>query len=165
MRDKEPKDRLLPYLLDRLKDDRPDQPIEAPANRLFSLQTLRDSVRTDLESLLNTEKLDSLTNLTARPNVAKSVLNYGLGGFAGKTLSGTDPNKVAEAVRETLLKYEPRIMAESIVVRSKRKAATNAIVLEIEGDLWAEPAPEHLYLKTTIDLEDSTVEDFKKESR
>ena len=34
----------------------------------------------------------------------------------------------------------------------------NALTFEIEGEIWSQPYPERLYLRTALDLETGTVE-------
>ena len=48
------------------------------------------------------------------------------------------------------------LLRDSIKVRvasSVDKMNKNAVVFEIEAQLWAEPAPVRLYMKTEVDLE------------
>jgi type VI secretion system protein ImpF len=50
-------------------------------------------------------------------------------------------------------------MRASVVVRAIAANAGehNKITFEIEGDLWAQPYPERLYLKTELDVDRATV--------
>ena len=52
--------------------------------------------------------------------------------------------------------FEPRIGPSSLNVKAMaetEKLGPNMIGFQIEGQLWASPLPEQLYLKTKIDLE------------
>ena len=82
-----PKDRLQPSLLDRLTDDSPDSRVESRERRVLSPSQLRDCVRRDLAWLLNTTNLESTTSLADVPEVAASVLNFGVIDLAGKPIS------------------------------------------------------------------------------
>jgi type VI secretion system protein ImpF len=53
-------------------------------------------------------------------------------------------------------RFEPRIMPRSLKVRvitEQEHKRPNVVIMEIEGDLWAQPLPEALYLRTAVDLE------------
>ena len=71
------RDRLQPSLLDRLTDDEPGTPQEAPDKRVLSLQQLKASVLRDLAWLLNTTSLLD-TGATLNSPAGASVINYGL---------------------------------------------------------------------------------------
>jgi type VI secretion system protein ImpF len=50
--------------------------------------------------------------------------------------------------------FEPRILRDSLrVVALAPGAAANQVTFEIHGELWGQPLPERLYLKTELDLE------------
>jgi len=64
--------------------------------------------------------------------------------------------QLARAIRE----FEPRIAGSSLRVRSVGDAGSkshNRLVFEIEGDLWAQPLPQKLLLRTELDLESGQV--------
>ena len=62
---------LVPSVLDRLMDCEPDNPREAPKSRHQILRELKQSVRRDLENLLNTRW--RVRQLAARPGPAGTV--------------------------------------------------------------------------------------------
>lgn len=157
-------ERLQPSLLDRLTDDEPDSSRESRGRRVLSMQRLRAAVLRDLAWLLNTGQLERIDDLEDCPEVRASVLNYGMPDITGLSLAGTDTVGLEKAVRDAIVKFEPRIAANSVRVSIDRDAAgmsRNAMVFNISGQLWAEPTPITLYLKTEVDLEtgDVTVAD------
>ena len=83
-------ERLQPSLLDRLTDDDPQRQQESRGERVMSMRQLRESVLRDLGWLLNTSNLTSVHDLTAYPQVAQSVLNYGVPDLTGLTVSSVD---------------------------------------------------------------------------
>jgi type VI secretion system protein ImpF len=154
------KERLQPSLLDRLRDDAPNETQEPREKRVFSLQRLREVVLRDLTWLLNTTNLAAGQDLAAYPQVRRSVLNYGLPDLAGLTVSGIDVLELERALRQAIVEFEPRILRNSLRVRlvvNQDQMSHNAMTFEIEGELWAQPVPLHLYLKTEVDLEDGEV--------
>jgi type VI secretion system protein ImpF len=52
---------------------------------------------------------------------------------------------------EALYVFEPRILRNTLKVRLRLEG--NLISLDLEGELWAAPLPEHLHIKTRMDLE------------
>ena len=151
-----PKERLQPSLLDRLTDEEPGNPQESRERRVLSPQRLREVVRRDLGWLFNAINLASVEDLSAYPQVARSVLNYGLPDLTGRTASGMDPPQLERMLRQVVKDFEPRILPGSIRVKlvvDEAKMGHNAMVFDIEGELWAQPLPIRLYLRTELDLE------------
>ena len=154
------KEKLQPSLLDRLTDDDPKHKQESRDRRVLSMRRLRQCVLRDLEWLLNTGNLEATEDLDDYPLVAGSVLNYGMPELAGCFASNLDLVEMERAVRQAILDFEPRILRNTVKVRailSEDQLNNNALAFEIEGELWAQPIPEKLFLKTEIDLETGAV--------
>ena len=118
------------------------------------------AVLRDLAWLFNATNLAAAQELEEFPLASRSVVNYGLPELAGQTLSGADLGLLERSLRETISDFEPRLLRNTLKIRAvtdKREMARNAITFEIEGQLWAQPAPEHLLLKTQVDLESGDV--------
>ena len=153
-----PKERLQPSLLDRLTDDEPDRKLEARERRFLTPMQLRDCVRRDLAWLLNTTHLESTTDLAEYPQVAASVLNFGVIDLAGKPLSSINMVQLERLIREAIWQFEPRLIRESVQVKmDERKTGHNALAFVIEAQLWAQPLPLQLFLRTEVDLESGEV--------
>ncbi|WP_054895423.1 MULTISPECIES: type VI secretion system baseplate subunit TssE [unclassified Pseudomonas] len=150
-------ERLQPSLLDRLSDDARDQSHEPREQRVLSMRALRKAVLRDLGWLLNSTSLGSVQDLTAYPLAARSVLNFGLPDLSGKTVTGLDPQALARRIEQVIVDFEPRILPASVRVtplaRDREQASPNQVAFEIHGELWGQPLPERLYLKTELDLE------------
>ncbi len=149
------KERLQPSLLDRLQDNEPEKKTESREKQVLSLKQLRQSVIRDLSWLLNASNLDSVVNLDDYPEIQDSILNYGMPDLSGRVGQGMDANALGKMIKHIIQTYEPRIIKHSLnvkVVQSEDMNA-NAMVFIIEGDLWAQPLPLHLFLKTHLDLE------------
>lgn len=150
------KERLVPSLLDRLIDDNPNEDNESRTVRVESVVSLRESVLRDLEHLLNTGNIAGHINLDDYPEVAESVINYGMPNLSGRTISSTDLVQVQEHIRETIRLFEPRILSNTVkvtLVPGTGESHANSAVFEIEATMWGRPMPEALYLRTEIDLE------------
>jgi type VI secretion system protein ImpF len=155
-----PQERLQPSLLDRLTDDEPDQLQESREKRVLSMSRLRDYVLRDLAWLLNADRPLSPDDMERYPFAARSVINFGIPPLAGLTIRILDLNMLENLLRQSVIDFEPRILANSLRVRSNLTAAQmshNALTFEIEGELWGQPLPQQLYLKTEIDLESGQV--------
>jgi type VI secretion system protein ImpF len=154
-------DRLQPSLLDRLTDDEPGNRLESRERRILSMRVFRQGVLRDLAWLLNTTCLAAVQNLTDYPLVARSVINFGLPDLTGRAASSMDLSAVERSIRQAIWDFEPRILRNSVQVRAvadlDAMGGHNSIVFELEGELWAQPLPERLFLRTELDLEMGSV--------
>jgi len=149
-------DRLQPSLLDRLIDNEPDQSQESRTQQVLSVRQLRTSVIRDLVWLLNTGNLEEIISLDDLKQVKSSVLNYGMRGLTGYTASTLNTHEIERQLRQAILAFEPRILRNSLKVSiaiNEEDMNQNTVQFEIEGDLWAQPLPLRLFMKTEIDLE------------
>jgi len=156
MADLTPRERLQPSLLDRLTDDKPSTQKESRDSRVLSLRQLRESVVRDLGWLLNTSAHRSAyDNLDDYPQVQSSVVNFGIPDMTGLTSSSIDQGEIERFVMQAIRDFEPRVMRNTLHIRVKTSEDMdfNALTFEIDGELWSQPIPEPLYLKTSVDLE------------
>lgn len=156
-----PRERLQPSLLDRLSDDEPANSAEPRERRVLSLRTLRAGVLRDLAWLLNTTNLLSLSVIDAGklPHLANSVLNYGVPDITGNAIANLNVSQLERGIRQAIWDFEPRLIRSTVTVRALAggNVEHNKLLFEIEADLWAQPYPERLYLKTELDLERGAV--------
>ncbi len=153
-------DRLQPSLLARLIDNEPHLSQESRDKRVLSMRKLREAVVRDVGWLLNTTNYFPQEDLEQYPFVAQSVLNYGMQDLTGKAVPGIDLVQKERQLRQALWCFEPRLIRETLKVRIKssdKKMCRNAFTVELEGQLWAEPSPLQIYMKTEIDLESGEV--------
>jgi type VI secretion system protein ImpF len=154
-------ERLQPSLLDRLTDEAPGEKTESRNRRVISMSRLRRLVRRDLAWLLNCGHMESLQDLSDYPEVRRSVINFGLPDLSGSAVSGLTEEQIERVVKNAILIYEPRILPNTVRVRSRvdpDQMNRNSIVFEIVGQLWAQPMPSELFLKTELDLETGDVD-------
>jgi type VI secretion system protein ImpF len=150
------KERLQPSLLDRLTDDEPEKTQESREQRAFPLSKLRGCVLRDLVWLLNTSKLESVQSLDDYSLAAHSVINYGIPNLTGSTDSGINVSAIEQSIKQAIWDFEPRILPDSVRVKlsvSDQIMSHHTISFDIDGYLWAQPLPLHLYLKTEVDME------------
>ena len=138
-------------------------------DRGSSLRELRESIRRDLNWLLNTQSLGTTTkwllrgqesgrtvDLSEYENVASSVLNYGLPDLVGLTHSDVNLEVFERTLQKAVWDFEPRLLRKSVRVHVDREkhVGQHVISFVIEGDLCVEPL--RLYLKTELDLENGS---------
>lgn len=157
-----PQERLQPALLDRLTDEAPEQPQERREHRVMSKARLREAVLRDLRWLLNSTRLEAGVDLAAAPHVRRSVLNFGLPAFSGRPASSLDVTELERGIRQAIVDFEPRILPGTLEVRALVDTSPidhhNVIGVEIHGQLWAQPVPIELLVRTEIDLETGVVD-------
>ena len=155
-------ERLQPALLDRLTDDEPDNRREPREKRLITKQALRRAVLRDLVWLFNASRPSDAEGLARFPHVEASVLNFGLPSFSGKTASNLDVVELENSIRQVIVRFEPRIDPSTLLVRAMLSPAQmdhhNVVSVQISGNLWAQPVPLELLLRTEVDLETGNVE-------
>jgi type VI secretion system protein ImpF len=156
-----PRERLQPSLLDRLTDDDPASKVEPRERRVLSPSQLRECVRRDLTWLFNTTQPGStIPGLAEAPLASGSVVNFGIPDLAGRTASTVDLSALERLLRQAIWDFEPRLVRGSVKVRGlldDRAMSHNAISFAIEAELWAQPMPLQLFLRTQVDLEDGRV--------
>lgn len=158
-----PQDRLQPALLDRLVDDARDKRQPEPREqRLIGRRQMRECVLRDIEWLLNTTQPSPEEGVAGLPHAARSVLNYGLPAFSGKTASTIDLMALERMIRQAIIDHEPRVLADTLevapVVVESQVDHHNVISIEIRGELWADPVPISILLRTDVDLETGRVQ-------
>lgn len=154
MSEQVPIERLQPCLLDRLTDDEPHKKEESRMSRMISHQKYRRGVLRDLEWLFNTNAyLDVVGaekfNLRDYPEAWRSVLNYGTRQLCG--MAAPNMRKLEQELADAIRFFEPRISTQGLSIHADLER--NTVIFKMEGELWANPIPEHLQLKTVVDLE------------
>lgn len=77
---------------------------------------LRQQVQTDLESLMNAVSLESTIDLSAFPNVRKSILNFGCPDISTRTIDEARLDEVRAEITTALRYYEPRLISDTVKV-------------------------------------------------
>jgi type VI secretion system protein ImpF len=156
MASQEVRDRLQPTLLDRLTDLDPASRVEPEDARTMTKGQVREAVLRDLSWLLNAVK--PMPDIAARyPEADDSVINYGLPPMSGTLASRIDVTVLERTLRQAIVRFEPRVMADSLTVKALDASSVldthNVIEFEIRGHLWSQPVPLEILLRTQLDLE------------
>jgi type VI secretion system protein ImpF len=148
---------LQPSLLDRLTDDEPHKAVESSEKRLLTKSRLRQCVLRDLEWLLNTNNAESDPQLQEYPQVLRSVTNFGVTPLSGQRLSEIDWVELGQTIRRSILDFEPRVLPDTLKVTALAPEDLihhhNMLAFEIRCQMWAQPYPVEMLLRTNLDLE------------
>jgi len=147
-------ERLQPSLLDRLTDDAPTEKQETRANRAIDIGRLREIIKRDLAWLLNTNSIESTFDVKTYPNVARSVLNFGVREVAGEYSTSDRAEKIRKSILKAIELHEPRIILGStgVELRTEDSEGETQIAFDIHADMWAQPVPLELYLRSKVDV-------------
>ncbi|WP_278923820.1 MULTISPECIES: type VI secretion system baseplate subunit TssE [Pseudophaeobacter] len=154
MADKMLAERLQPSLLDRLTDNAPRERRESRDARVIDLNRLREIIQRDLSWLLNTQNAGRQIDGDRYPAVAGSVLNYGLSEVTGEFSTTEKAERIRRAIEQAISSFEPRIIEGTVDVQliGDAEAAGMTIGLDIRADMWAQPLPLELYLRSKVDV-------------
>jgi type VI secretion system protein ImpF len=154
MADRTISERLQPALLDRLTDLSPNSQSEARDDRVIDINRLRDIIRRDLSWLLNTNNLDTQIDPARYPHVTNSVLNYGVREVAGDFSTAERAQRIHKSIQTAIERFEPRIRAGTteIIERPGKDGRRGTIVFDIAAEMWAQPYPIELYLRSEVDI-------------
>lgn len=143
--------RVTPSVFDRLLDYEPKNKHEAPKSASISLRELKDSVKRDLEWLLNArcypDEIDD-----ALEEVPKSVVAFGLPDFTG--LSAKSSNELSgleESIELAIRTFEPRFKDLKITVEPISNT-DRTLRFKIEAYLDTDPTPEPITFDTVLAL-------------
>lgn len=133
---------LRPSILDRLIDREPHVDREAARSVTQQMADLRQSVRRDLENLLNT-RYRVVEPPADSEQLGTSLLNYGLPDLATVNISDIEKKREFTRNLEHILRnYEPRFKSVKVTPIANREATDRTLRFRIDAVLWADPAPQ-----------------------
>jgi type VI secretion system protein ImpF len=131
---------------------------EPAGQRVISMRQLRESVLRDLAWLLSTSSYDTDRSLSAWPEVERSVFNFGLPSIAGVGIASFDAAAAAARLQKAIEAFEPRLSHVHVVSETESGSMDrNALLFRVEAELWGQPTPQRLLLRTQIDIESADV--------
>ena len=143
--------RVTLSVLDRLLDYEPDISREGIASRAKNLRQLKQSVRRDLEWLLNTRQ-------TADPlppglkELNRSLAAYGLPDMSTVNVRNpSDQNRMLRSLESAISIFEPRLQDIHVSLEGGREGE-RALRFRIDARLWVDPAPEPVTFDTVLQL-------------
>ena len=134
-------------IIDRLIDDK-DHPL--PTDRAKSTRYFKDSVRRDLEWLLNTRVPLQLPH---GKESDRSLYTFGLPDISSiSLLSHRDRQVLTKSIQTAIMKFEPRILNPRVVLVTATDERVQSLRFVVEGILRMEPNPEPVAFDTVLDL-------------
>jgi type VI secretion system protein ImpF len=132
--------------------------LEVGDSKSISMRRLRDYVCRDLGALLNSASLDAEVDLARYRHVQSSVLNFGMPSLAGRAARSADPHKIAATMETAIRRFEPRLSGLRVVPEMGEEGnETHVLAFRIEAQLWGQPMPQQLVLRTRIDVDSGSV--------
>jgi type VI secretion system protein ImpF len=150
--------RLLPTLLDRLRDDAPSRRTESPDEYAVTREQMRRIVQRDLAFLFNTTNLEEQIDRVRYPAVAASTVNFGLPPLPTNATGSLGWEVLERAVRRAIHDFEPRLLPETLTVTRAPDSVQYGLAFEVRGTLWMEPYPLQFIVQSTVDLEANRLE-------
>jgi len=130
------------------------------ASSTSSLREIRACVMRDLDWLFNAHSYSPAEQLEDYPEAFRSVLNYGMPDLAGSTASGIDSRQLEKRIRQLIIDFEPRLIPKTLQVHlmsDESKMDDSALFFEIESEMWSDPVPVYLHLRTQMELETGSI--------
>ncbi len=151
------KKKLRPSILDRLIDNDPNNNVEVDPDQHQKLKELRNSVRRDLENLLNT-RFRMVEPDNELSEIQSSLLNYGLPDLA--TVNISDKEKREEFIQHLesiLIEYEPRFKSVKVRYMDNSDSLDRTLRFRIDATLYADPSPEMVVFDSILEPVTRTV--------
>lgn len=143
--------RITLSILDRLIDDEPQNSSEAPATRQKNLRQLKQSVRRDLEWILNTRQIVGGIPEELR-ETTRSLANFGLPDFSSYSIkSPAERNRVRRALETAISTFEPRLQDVLVSIDPLRETE-RVLRFRVDARLKVDPVPEPIQFDTVLQL-------------
>jgi type VI secretion system protein ImpF len=143
--------RITPSVLDRLLDYEPETSHEPLASRSKSLRQVKQSVKRDLEQLLNTRQSgDWLPPELEELN--RSLAAYGLPDFSAVSIkSPAEQSRLRRALETAIALFEPRLQDINVTLLPLGDLQ-RSLHFRIDASLRVEPAPEPVTFDALLQL-------------
>jgi type VI secretion system protein ImpF len=141
---------LVSSVLDRLLDDDPSVRHEPAKSRHQLLRELKQSVRRDLEDLLNTRRR-CLPWPAELQELEKSLASYGLLDFTGANMGSSEARaQLCHLLEEVIRIWEPRFKTVQVRLLDNTEPLDRTLRFRIDALLYAEPAPEPIIFDSAM---------------
>ena len=145
---------VIAPLFDRLTDSEPDVPGEARPFRSLTIGQLKDSIKKEVSTILNTRECRIPFGLRAINNmeeVPEDIMSYGLPDFSKFDVSNvTGQRQIAKYIEDVLPLYEPRmnqVRVEILQYDNKNQSLT----ISVSGNVTIIPLPERFTFPVKIE--------------
>jgi type VI secretion system protein ImpF len=143
--------RITPSVLDRLIDYEPEVTREPMASRSKSLRQMKDSVKRDLEQLLNTRQSGDWLPADLK-ELNSSLAAYGLPDFTSVSIkSPSEQHRLGRALEVAIQTFEPRLEDVNVTILPLGDLQ-RSLHFRIDARLRIEPAPEPVTFDAMLQL-------------
>ncbi|PIJ48301.1 lysozyme [Erwinia sp. OLTSP20] len=146
-----------PCLLERLFDNEPKVESEVWDKYHFDSRAMRAVVQRNIAELLNTANFEERLDENRHREIFSSTLNYGISPLIGGYAASHSWNDLEIKIRNALLRFEPRLIADSIVIVPSGEVLSpvhhGIINFDIYGLIDWHPQPVDLAIKARYDIE------------
>lgn len=141
---------ITPSVLDRLIDLDPSVSADPPRSRQIGLRELRQSVRRDLEWLLNARCYGD-EDLADDAEMRRSVAFYGIPDIMGMSpKSPAEQKRLSKALESAIRHFEPRLLDLKVTLDTVGHLDRD-LRFRIEARLDVEPTPEPVVFDSVLE--------------
>ena len=139
-------------VLDRLLDTEPRQSGDSPLSWSESVSRLRNSVKRDIEWLLNTRRIPEPAG-DDFPEVQQSVYHFGIPDISSLSRDSSEtPEHLRRQIEECVRLFEPRLTSVQVLTRDAGSDPHHRLHFAIQALLDIEPNPERVMFDTVLEI-------------
>lgn len=152
MSDRELEPTVRQSVLDRLIDTEPRLSGDRPMSWSESVSRLRESVKRDIEWLLNTRRTPEPAS-DDFPEVQASIYHFGIPDISSLNRDSKEtPEKLRRQIEECIRVFEPRLTNVQVQVRDGDNDPHHELLFSIYALLDIEPNPERVQFDTVLEV-------------
>ena len=142
---------LARSVLDRLLDASPDSENDPLVSLTGQIQEIRESIRRDLEALLNTRRRP-IAPPSGLPELKDALVSYGVDGIVSANLV-TDESKfaLARAIERRIALFETRLSDVRVTILRNRDAGERTLRMRIQATFRLHDGMPPISFESTID--------------
>lgn len=143
---------VLPSLLDRLTDEAPQQPADAPVTPEASVQAFRAAVQRDVAWLLNTRR--TIVQVpTAYGELLRSVHEFGVPDTTAVPIgSKQGRDSLVASLQDALERFEPRLGTPRVRIVEIAQVHAPQVRFTVEATLRMDPSPEAVTFDAVLEV-------------
>lgn len=143
---------LQSSLLDKLMDDAPENKTEKDYAKRVDLNFIRQSIKIDLENLLNTKLYWQNIDIKNHPELVSSSVNYGLPDFVCMNMvSDNGRSDLVSTIEKVIKRYESRFKHVKARILENKEKTDRTLRLKIDVILMVDDYSEKMTFDTEVD--------------
>lgn len=142
---------LIPSIIDRLIDYDPDKKVDTEKTRNQVIKELRESIRRDLENLLNT-RLPCMKLEKGDEILSGTPVYYGIPDFSGANLESSEGREqFRSAIESAIKKHETRFKTVTVELLSDVNELDRTLHFRVDAMLNVEPAVKPIVFDSSLE--------------